>query len=533
MFASEGVSYKKTAAFSSIVLDYIEGAESLRPYYSFSPNLTGIAAAIEQKKQQPVDRALLVSVLQKQYEEVENTHSVQQNLSFLLSPNTFTVCTAHQPNLFTGPLYFIYKILHAVKLAQTLNEKFENYKFVPVYYMGSEDADLQELNHILVEGKQYEWNTAQTGAVGKMKVDKALLQLLEELRHQIGITASGDELIVLFKKCYIEGTTIQQATFKLVHQLFGTLGLVVLIPDNAHLKKQALAIFEDDLFGNLPAGIVAKTSDALAQEYKAQAHVRPINLFYLFNGIRERIEQNNDQFVVINSSLSFTQQELKEELQNYPERFSPNVILRGLYQETVLPNIAFIGGGGELAYWLQLKGLFQHYGIVFPVLVLRNSFLIVEAKYNDLKEKLSLLTEQLFSSETALLDAIIKREGRQPDLSTAKKKCTLLYDELKNAVADTDPTLLQHLEALKLQAIKKLQALELKLQRAERKKRSTTRAQIEKLKKGLFPNNNLQERIENVSSLYAKWGSGFITALYENSPSLEQEFKVLINNSKD
>ncbi len=532
MFATEGVSYKKTASFSSIVLDYIEGADQLRKYYLFQPNLTGIATAIEQKKQQTVDRELLVSVLQAQYQDVKINQPVQQNITALLSSNTFTVCTAHQPNLFTGPLYFIYKILHAIKLAKTLTEEFAGYQFVPVYYMGSEDADLQELNHIHVEGKKYEWNTTQTGAVGQMKVDKPLLELLEELRHQIGITVTGAEFIQVLKSSYIEGATIQQATFKLVHHLFAQFGLVVLIPDNARLKKTMQSVFEDDLFKNIPSEIVAQTSDALAKEYKAQAYVRPINLFYLTNGIRERIEKQNDQFIVVNTAIKFTEGELRQELQNNPERFSPNVILRGLYQETILPNIAFIGGGGELAYWLQLKGLFQHYGVVFPVLVIRNSFLIIEPKYKVLKEKLGFSTDQFFCSETALLNIIIEREGKQPDLSAAEEKCSFLYDGLKNAVSETDPTLLQHLDALKLQSLKKLQALEVKLQRAERRKRSSTKAQIEKLKSGLFPNNNLQERVENLGSFYAKWGLDFIDALYENSQSLEQEFVVLTKSSE-
>ncbi|MBD0352490.1 MAG: bacillithiol biosynthesis BshC, partial [Flavisolibacter sp.] len=167
--------------FSKIVVDYLEGNEQLQPFYLHPPTLEGINQAIHQKQQQKIDRTLLVQVLQDQYKGKEQGEAVKQNIEALLSPDTFIVCTAHQPNLCTGPLYFIYKILHAIKLAAYLHRQLPHYKFVPVYYMGSEDADLAELNHFTIEGKRYEWQTDQKGAVGRMKVDKKLITLLDEL----------------------------------------------------------------------------------------------------------------------------------------------------------------------------------------------------------------------------------------------------------------------------------------------------------------------------------------------------------------
>ncbi len=527
MFAAQQLRYHDTSYFSKIVLDYIDGVETLRPFYSFTPDLTGIKAMIEQKQLQHVDRQVLVEVVKDQYKKVATIAAVSNNVDALLNANTFTICTAHQPNLFTGPLYFIYKILHAIKLAETLSKEFPAYKFVPVYYMGSEDADLAELNHFNVAGKKYEWKTKQNGAVGRMLVDKELVALLEELKGQIGKTKEGTELVEKFGKCFELGSTIQQATFKLVHDLFGKYGLVVLIPDDARLKKQMLPVFADDLFNNGPSKIVAQASDRLDDLYKAQAHARPINLFYLKDNVRERIEQNKDKFEVLNTSISFTEEELKKELNEHPERFSPNVILRGLFQETILPNVAFIGGGGEIAYWLQLKELFERNKIVFPVLVLRNSFLIVTSQLKALMEKHHLSFMQIFQPELNILNEIIERENKTPKLNGEVDKLNDVYEALKESVTKVDSSLLKHVEALKARSLNGLVEVEKKMFRAERKKLWATQNQVKKLKEKLFPNNNLQERVENVSNFYALWGNGFIDDLLKHSLSLEQQFVIL------
>ncbi len=532
MFAAEGVSYNKTKSFNPVVLDYLAGAVELAPFYSFAPSLAGIEQAIQAKKNQPVNRMLLAQVLQEQYKGLAETGFVTQNIQALLSENTFTICTAHQPNLFTGPLYFIYKILHAIKLAQHLQMQFADYRFVPVYYMGCEDADLEELNHIYVDEKRYEWTTLQKGAVGRMVVDNKLTELIDELQQQIGITISGRAFIALLRECYNPGCQIQEATLKLVHALFHSYGLIVLIPDEARLKAQMIPVFLDDLFENTSAQLVATTSRQIGALYNAQAHSRDINLFYLTDSMRERIEKKEGQFRVLNSTISFTPDEIKKEVTDHPERFSPNVILRGLFQETILPNVAFIGGGGELAYWLQLKHLFVANKVSFPVLLLRNSFVVIDERLKKLAATVGLLPEELFLSETEQLNALIAREGKEPKLNGEVKRLTDVYDSLKEKILASHPTLGQHIEALKTNAVKRLSGLEEKLQRAERKKRVDTQAQIAVLKRGLFPGKNLQERVENVALFYSKWGQDFIHGLYDHSPAFTEELVILQKTSK-
>lgn len=528
MFAAQHIPYSHTNAFTKIVLDYLDGSENLKPFYEQAPTVAGIEETIRQKQLQPVDRKVLIEVLQQQYSLVETSSQVKKNIELLASEKTFTITTAHQPNLFTGPLYFIYKILHTIKLAAWLKEQLPAYHFVPVYYMGSEDADFDELNHTYVDGKKIEWKKEQKGAVGRMLVDKTLVQLIDELEGQLSGEAHGQDVIRLLRRCYSNGKTIQSATFELINELYAAYGLVVLIPDHPALKAQMKAVFADDLFQNTSAEIVQQTSKKLEAHYPVQAHPREINLFYLKDNIRERIIRKNDSFVVHNTDLRFTEEEIKEELDQHPERFSPNVILRGLFQETILPNLAFVGGGGEMAYWLQLKDLFQHYKIVYPVLILRNSFLVVEKKWREKIEKTGFTITELFQPLDQLMNEVVAKKSSNPvSLNGKFEKAEELFEQIRLQANSIDPTLVQHVAAIRARSFKVLQELEKKMLRAEKRKFSDQERQIGAIKAALFPGNGLQERKENFSLFYAKWGRDFIEALYKNSLTLEQEFMIL------
>lgn len=529
MFSSERIPYSQTNAYSNTVLDYLNGAKTLQPFYSLLPTLNGIKQTIDRKKQQPVNRKLLVDVLNEQYAEIDAADTVKKNIESLLLENTFTVCTAHQPNLFTGPLYFVYKVLHAIKLASYLKGQLPQFNFVPVYYMGSEDADFAELNHTYVDGKKIEWQKEQKGAVGRMLVDKTLVRLIDELEGQLYAEQHGKEVVELLRRSYSNGKDIQTATFELVNELYGQYGLVVLIPDHPLLKKEMIHVFEEDLFQNKPFEIVKKTSDRLKHEnYEPQAYPREINLFYLKDDVRERIECQNAEFVVLNTDLKFNEAELKKELHDHPECFSPNVILRGLYQESILPNLAFIGGGGETAYWLQLKDLFEHYKVVYPVLILRNSFLIIEEKWKEKIKKLDLKISELFLNENELMTLIVtKNSQNKVSLNGNFEKAEEFFEQIRMQAEAIDKTLSQYVSSIKARSIKDLEELEKKMLRAEKRKFEEHQRQIQKIKDALFPNNGLQERVENFSWFYAKWGRGFINELLNNSLALEQKFTIL------
>ncbi len=523
---SSKIPYRQTGYFNKIIVDYIDQVESLKDFYAHPPSLAGIKKAIAERKDFKYNRKALAAELVKQYAGLPEHEKVIKNIDALRSANTFTITTAHQTNIFSGPLYFIYKILHAVKLAAHCKETFPDYNFVPVFYIGSEDADLDELNHIYLGGEKLVWKTKQTGAVGRMKIDKNLLQLIVQMEGQLLIHPHGKEIIDLIKDCYRAGDSIQSATFKFVHALFAEFGLIVLLPDNAVLKTEMKAIFKDDLLNQTASGIVEKSAAALsAAGYKVQANPREINLFYLKDDIRERIEKLNGEWRIVNVNQKFLEKEILNELDEHPDRFSPNVILRGIYQETILPNIAFIGGGGETAYWLQLKGLFAHYKIPFPILVLRNSFLLIEKKWQDKIAKLGFESDDFFLPEQELLNKLVIRESKNEiKLNGSLDELEQLYAAFKKQAAAIDSTLAKHVDNLKVKSFKNLQELEKKMLRAEKRKFEAQQRQIHAIKEHLFPGNGLQERHENISYFYAIWGKEFIEQLYYLSLNFEQEF---------
>ncbi|MFT3747924.1 MAG: bacillithiol biosynthesis cysteine-adding enzyme BshC [Agriterribacter sp.] len=526
-YTSRGIRHEKTKAFSHLVTDYIDQNAFLKNFYSHSPDLKGLHNAIMDKGNSRVNRALLVKALTEQYNNTDTSEKVLENIQQLSLENTFTICTAHQPNIFTGYLYFIYKILHTVKIAAELKSKYPENNFVPVYYMGSEDNDLEELNHINLNGDRLTWQTTQTGAVGRMHT-KGMADIIEKINGQLSIFEHGPALIAALKEAYLKSATIQEATLKLVDFFFKEYGVIVLIADTPVLKKQMIPVFKDDLVNHTPKTIVETTTQQLSEKYHIQVNPRDINLFYMKDNLRERIVQDGNGFRINNTELYFTKEEIEKELENNPQRFSPNVVLRGLYQETILPNIAFIGGGSEIAYWLELKDMFTHYNIPFPALVLRNSFLIIEEKMAELAGRLQINDELLFEDVNVIFSTLVRAQSYQ-QLSIEKEITALadIYDQIKKVSITIDITLEQHVDALKNRAEKQLKNLEKKLLRAEKRKHHDQQAQIVKLKSHLFPNNSLQERVENILPYYARYGAGFIKMLYDHSPALLQQVTII------
>ncbi|MFN4284788.1 MAG: bacillithiol biosynthesis cysteine-adding enzyme BshC [Lacibacter sp.] len=522
-------SYAATGAFSRLVTDYLEGKATVRPFYEAPPTPEGIRQQMELRKAYPTNRELLVRVLEQQYRSVPQHDAVQQNIGRLLHANCFTVTTAHQPNLFTGPLYFIYKILHTIRLAEWLGRQFPEAEFVPVFYIGTEDADFDELSYCNVNNTRLQWNTDQSGAFGRMILDANSEALLQQLEGMLGVEPHGPALLHLLRTSYAAGTSVQQATFAFVHALFAKWGLVVLLPEHADLKRMMVPVFRDELLHQRSHQLVSETVAQLGRQYKIQAGSRPINIFYLDEDLRERIERQGDEYNVVNSDIRFSETALLEELEQHPERFSPNVILRGLYQELLLPNLAFVGGGGELAYWLELKNVFQHYGVPYPVLVLRNSYLLLPQVDAQRFEKWGYDLAAIFRPADQLLHDFVQRHSKNRlHLGPEREAIKAQYASLEKVAGAIDVTLQPHVRALYAQAEKRLHELEKKMVRAEKRKHADVQRRLQTFKAQYFPGNGLQERSESMLGYYAKWGSAFLDQLYRHALTLEQQFTVLL-----
>jgi bacillithiol synthase len=526
-FTASTIPYLQTGYFSKIITEYLEGKEFLKPFYAHPVSFEGIEASISERERFPTDRELIVRCLREQYTDLPLQEKLRQNLESLSQKNSFTITTAHQPAIFTGNLYFIYKILHVIKLAAVLTERYPGKHFVPVFFMGSEDADIEELGHIFLDNEKINWDTRQTGSVGRMRTE-GLEKIIERIEGEFSGYKHGPELIELLKDCYLNSKSIQEATLKLLNQLFGSEGLVVIIPDNRLLKSAMRGIFKDDLTNHIPYKITEQNIQQLSKHFSVQANPREINLFYLKEDKRERLGRKGEGFEVLKTGIHFTPEEMEKELANFPERFSPNVILRGLFQATILPDIAFVGGGGEMAYWLELKPLFKHYRVPFPVLVLRNSFLLINKNWRAKMGKVGLSVRDVFKSEESLVESYVRgHSAKKLSLDQQLNEMRGFYERLKNISGAVDKTLEQHVDKLSVQSLQKVEELEKKILRAEKKNHEEVRRKIHEIREALFPLENLQERVENFIPWYAEFGRAFFDNLAMHSSALDQEFVIL------
>jgi bacillithiol biosynthesis cysteine-adding enzyme BshC len=470
----------------------------------------------------------LFDVLTKQYENLPQEKVINEHLALLKKDSTFVVTTAHQPNLFTGPLYFFYKIIHAIQLAASLKARFPEYDFVPVYYMGSEDADLDEVGAYNLDQTKCQWVTKQTGAIGRMQVDDALLLLLKQLENYWTILPHGQKALEILKEAYQKGRTISEATLSFVHAFFGSKGLLVLQPDDVALKAAFIPVMEKELLTGFSHQAIQPTMAALSKDYHVQSEGRAINLFYLKDNIRARIEKQGEHFIVVDTDIQFTEKEIIAELNQYPERFSPNVILRGVYQETILPGVVFVGGGGELAYWMELKNVFHQVGVHYPLLQLRNSFLLMSQKQAEQWTSMQFEEQDLFKPILDLeIDYVKKHTNSILDLKDQLNQLSNLYINIKNQAVQVDATLGAHAENLAQQSKAKLLELEKKMVRAERRKQAVAIQRIHRIKKELFPQDNLQEREAHFSKWVGQYDLSWIDIIMEHSKGLESRFSII------
>lgn len=527
MLKTSHIEFSSTALFSNLIIDYWTRNDQVNEFYSYSPSIDQIEAIIKDKEQESIDRKLLVDVIKKQYRQLNINESVQQHIKDLESQRAFCIVTAHQLNIFTGPLYYIYKIAQTISTCRQLKHKYPSYQFIPVYWMGSEDHDFEEINHISLFNKKIEWTDKQGGVTGAYSTD-TLLSLIDEIQSILGDAPYTNELIQLFKNAYTN-TNLTEATRYLVNELFGEYGLVVIDGNDAALKQQFVDVMQDELTFQHSFKLVSEQIEKLESKgYKQQAHPRAINLFYVKDKLRERILKEQSDFKINNTELSFSAAEIFEELNKNPERFSPNVILRPLYQQKILPALAYIGGAGELAYWLQLKPLFDFYKVNFPQLLLRNSVLMYSAVQKDKAEKLGVSMEELFGDIEQLKKKFIASHTEDDiDVELIKNELTSVFFQLQEITKKVDHTLVNTVGAELQKAIQGVDSIQKRLIKSLKQKNETQLNQLEKLKVQLFPGHSLQERVENFAPYYAKFGKAFIENLIEEFDVYNRQFLLI------
>jgi bacillithiol biosynthesis cysteine-adding enzyme BshC len=514
------INIEDTGYFTSLYLDYIYQSKALSSFQNYPPNLESFKNYIPQREFDSNKRKLLFDTLLSQYKGYDISQEVRTNLDNLSNERTFTVTTGHQLNVFTGPLYTIYKIVTVINTARKLNEKYPEYSFVPVYWLASEDHDLDEICSVNIFGRKYSWETDQTGPVGRM--DPSSLE---------GVLNQMPEKSDLFEYAYKNKETLAQSVRYYVNELFGEYGLLILDGDEGVFKETFRDIMKDDLINHHANDLVETASAQLAKAgYKTQVYPRTINLFYMKDGLRKRIIREDGIYKIVDTDLKFSEKEILNLLDTKPEMFSPNVILRPLYQETILPNLAYIGGPAEIAYWLQLKNMFDYYSIQFPVLLPRNFAMIINVGINKKLEKLQIQINDLFQPVQQLKNKFIKDHTEYSlSLESEKKILSELFDSVLNKALAVDKSLQGYIGAEKTKTIKNIENIEKRLRKSEENKQEVSLNQIDGIKEKLFPGSNLQERVDNILS-YTLNNPDLIDDLVENFDPFDFRFNVFVED---
>lgn len=487
-----------------------------------------IDTAIQGKSQFPKEkRQDLVKVLSANYQRLGLTNhpTVNRNIALLLEPETYTVTTGQQLHLFLGPAFMVYKLISTIKAAEAYQALYPNKKFVPIFWLASEDHDFEEIKNTPLFGANYPWITNQKGACGRYHL-KDIQTVFEPLKLKLGNDPKGLALLKSLETVYESSENLSDATVKLTHQLFADYGLLCLDADNALLKSHFKSTILSELLENKSEVEFNTFSQSLVDsQLSLQLKSRPINLFYLKNGIRARIERKNDIFEVIDTDITFSKETLLSEIDEHPENFSPNAVLRPVYQECILPNIAYIGGNAEINYWLQLKTIFELYQVNPPLLVLRQSVWLIRQKQAEWLDGKQISFETLLHLKT--------EKDRLSVLSATKNSEELEallgeFNQIKNKIqqyADSEklPNIKGLIESSKVyeKSIKELikSEIALKIERNEKELKK-----LEQIQNDGFSTQNIQERtnyaigflvkdenyISNCfSNIYYKPGCGF------------------------
>ena len=451
----------------------------------FSLENLGLQISKKQQNYLPETRAVLVKELRKQFPNLELDSPVAKNIERLVQNSTFTITTGHQLNIATGPAYVIYKIIHCIRLAEELKKEYPNNDFVPVFWLATEDHDIEEVNHTTLFGKKIQWNENQGGAVGQYTLNQ-----WEEMKAEIAAffqnypTSEIHQLLEIYT-----GKNVADATQQLFHNLFERFGVIVIEPNVSGLKALFAKTMQREVSEPFVEQCVQKTNEKIELlGFTPQAFARPINLFQLTKGKRERLLEVNDSAII-------------HEINIFPDHFSPNVMLRPAYQETILPNLVYVGGGGEISYWIQQKEIFETIGLTFPLLSVRNSIQLIDASTQKKCDKLKLSWQDTFKPLQELQRQYIQdNSGEELNFTLIDESLSKLNNVLADQAILFDQNMEKFIEAETSKLSKQIDMIKSKFTKQRKGQLDVAMKQLEDLKTKLFPNNGLQERTESFLS---------------------------------
>lgn len=537
------VEFANLPNFNNLYLDYISENEAdlkkIKPFFNAHfRNNEEFFKVIDEKIQnyntnRYFDKNVLIDILKRQNVDFGGDETTVQNIELLKSDDTFAVVTGQQVGLYTGPLYTVLKTISTIKLAQNLKERFPQFNFVPVFWLEAEDHDIDEANHIHILNKQNEllrvgFEQVETNEedaakknsvpVGSMKLDEMVNSINEQLRSGLLDTDFKDKVMKLISECYTDTSDYKTAFAKLMNAMFKGHGVVFIDPSDDEVKRLLIPVFERELRTSPKlCETIISTSAELEKHYDLQVKPKVINLFFLHNGNRLLIEpREGEKFALRNSKRRFENEELLNILQENPELFSPNVVLRPICQDYLLPTVAYVGGPGEISYFAQFKPVYQHYGITMPVIFPRASATIIEGKISKFMSNFNVKLEDIFH-HSFLVSKVVEKLSEvkvEDEVSKYIDEMNKIFYDMKNMTVKVDQTLLNTVDNIKEKTKQSIEQFKGKLINAQARKSDTTTSQIDKVENNIFPNHNLQERVINITYFLNKYDEEFMKKLF-------------------
>ncbi|MBI3787651.1 MAG: bacillithiol biosynthesis cysteine-adding enzyme BshC [Ignavibacteriales bacterium] len=516
--------------FSSLFLDYVNDYAKLQEFYNGNFQSDNDWKSVIQKVvERPLDRSSIVQILTNQNRNFHCGVRTLAHIDSLLNDNTVAVVTGQQVGLFTGPLYTIYKTLTTLKLVEKLAKRFPEYNFVPIFWLEGEDHDYEEVSSINLintgnDVAKFEYQLGgnkpdkNLGAVGTLEFDETIDTLFQNIDQALVQTEFKPKVLELFKTAYQKGMTFNRAFVHLMNVLLEDSGLVFLDPHDIEVKKLLAPLFKREL-AETPkfCQLVIDQSAELEKRYHAQIKPKSLNLFLFHHGGRFLLEPKPDGYGLKGTRQHLTKEQVQEFINNSPELFSPNVVLRPLCQDWLLPTVAYVAGPSEIAYFGQLKSLYQEVQIPFPIIYPRSSITIIEEKVEKVLNRYSLPLTEFFNDAEMIKEKVAAQisDVNVEELfggTLASLRETL--DAMQPAFQNIDPTLLGALDNANKKIISSIESLKEKTIAAQKRQHEVALRQIDKTANHVFPLANFQERELNVLYFLNKYGLEFLRWLY-------------------
>ncbi len=525
---------------SQFFLDYLEENPIVSKFY---PNgfktKEDFAKVISAKSKEEILREELVEGLLAENKLFGATEKTLENVKLLGEENTFAVVTGQQMGIFLGPLYTTYKTLTTVKLCEKLKSWFPDKNFVPVFWMETEDHDFAEAakNYFLTQQGQlfeasYKNAPNKKIPVGSLEFSQEISELTDEIFAQIGSTEFSEELKKILGESYKEGKTFAEAFGSLFHKLLGDFGVITINPHDTFWKKNSVAFFETAISKNeeISQALEKVKSEIEAEGFSPQIATQPenSNLFLLLVKERHKLICEGENYSLGGREENFTKEELLTLTDVTPNLFVTNVVLRPLYQDFLLPTVAYVGGPSEVAYFAQILKLYPIFEIAEPVIFPRNSVLLLEKRIQRLLGKLGIELIDSFNDENEFVKVILEKLGETPEkmISDFSEKIVEEFSKLKNTLTQIDPVLEDMSSKSLEKALHQFNVLGQKAGNSYKRKNETTVSQAEKISSAIYPNSTPQERVLSLLTFLNKYGLNLTERIAEELDPFSFEMQI-------